>query len=101
MGVEQHERNGSPNVSLVEREAVAMARSLRSEDEGKRIVNPDGAVIGSVAVVRDGNAYVRPKSGLLKGWSSWISGPQCEGSLFPLDYGAVVGVEEETVVVDR
>lgn len=100
MGVEQHEHSESPNVSLVKREAVAMTRSLRSADEGKRIVSPDGAVLGSVAAVRDGNVYVRPRSGLLEGWSSWICGPQCEGSLFPLDDRAVVGVESEAIVVD-
>jgi hypothetical protein len=77
-----------------------MARPLRSEDEGKRIERPDGAVIGSVATVRGETAYVRPKSGLLKGWSSWICDPQCDGKLFPLDSGVVVGVEEGAVVVD-
>ena len=77
-----------------------MARPLQSEDEGKRIVGPDGTVIGSVATVRGDTAYVRPKSGLLKGWSSWICDPQCDGELFRLDSGAVVGVGEGAVVVD-
>jgi hypothetical protein len=77
-----------------------MARPLRSEDEGKQIVGPDGMVIGSIAAVEDERAYVRPKSGLMEGWSSWICGPQCEEKSFPLDNGAVLDVTDGTVVVE-
>ena len=76
-----------------------MTRSLRSEDEGKRVVRPDGDVIGSVAAVEDDTVYVRPKPGLMKGWGSWICGPRCDGKTFPLGRGVVVDVERETVVV--
>jgi hypothetical protein len=77
-----------------------MARPLRIEDEGKAIVARSGAVIGSVAAVEDGTAYVRPAPGLMEGWSSWICGPPCDGRTFPLDGDAVVDVDGESVVVE-
>jgi hypothetical protein len=77
-----------------------MARSLRVEDEGKRVARPNGSVLGSIATVEDGIAYVRPKSGLMDGWSSWICGPPCDGAAFPLDHGVMVDVDGEVVIVE-
>lgn len=77
-----------------------MARSLRSEDEGKQIVGPDGAVIGSIETIRGDTAYVRPRPGLMEGWSSWICSPHCEKKVFPLDRDVVVDVTDGAVVVE-
>lgn len=76
-----------------------MTAPLRRDDEGKRVVGPDGSVLGSVATVEDGFVYVVPKPGLMDGWSSWICGPPCDEA-FPLDQAVVVDVQDEAVVVE-
>ncbi|WP_435073020.1 PRC-barrel domain containing protein [Halorubrum sp. HHNYT27] len=78
-----------------------MPRSVGIEDEGKQIMSADGSVIGWITVVEeDGTAYVRPKPGLMEGWSSWICGPECCEEAFPLDRGTIVDVDDEAVVVE-
>jgi hypothetical protein len=94
-----HETDVSAAGSAARREAIAMARTLRRDDEGKRVVSPDGSVLGAVATVEDGLVYVAPKPGLMDGWGSWICGPSCDEA-FPLDRDVVVDVQDETVVVE-
>lgn len=70
---------------------------LRSNDEGKKLVTPDGSVLGRVTRIRDGTVYVRPKEGLLVGCGSWIS---CrEDDTFELDCSQVRKITETAVLL--
>lgn len=77
-----------------------MVRAFRVEDEGKQVVTSDGDVVGAVVRVREGNADVRPKPGLLQGCGSWITGPWDETDLFRLDGRTVERITDEQVVLD-
>lgn len=77
-----------------------MVRAFRLEDEGKQVVTPDGDVVGAVVRVREGNADVRPKPGLLQGCGSWLTGSWDEVDLFRLDSRTVDRITDEQVILD-
>lgn len=77
-----------------------MVQEFEPEDEGKRVVTTDGSVVGSVVEIRDGEAYVLPRPGLLDGCGSWITGTWSEKRAFSLDQRNVDAVREDEVVLD-
>lgn len=77
-----------------------MVRAFRLEDEGKQVVTSDGDVVGEVVQVREGNADVRPKPGLLQGCGSWITAPWDKMDLFRLDGRTVDRITDEQVILD-
>ncbi|MFB6142829.1 MAG: PRC-barrel domain containing protein [Halorientalis sp.] len=78
-----------------------MIEAFTPADEGKRVVTADGTVVGSVVRVEAGDAYVRPRPGLLLGCGSWISCPWDEDEPFALERAAVSTVRESEVVLER
>ena len=74
-----------------------MDHHFTSEDRGKRVVTHDGAVIGSIERIEDGEAYVRPKAGLLGGCGSWITDTKRETQTFPLDGTEVARITDTEI----
>lgn len=77
-----------------------MIDRFRTEDEGKRVTTPEGDVVGSVVVVRGGDAYVVPTPGLLAGCGSWLTGTWEDCDVFTLDPRRVAAVEEDRIVIE-
>lgn len=70
--------------------------ALTRADHGKRVVTPDGAVVGHIACADDGTVHIRPCPGLLKNYGSLLTSCWHEDS-FRLDESAVTAVEEGVV----
>lgn len=60
-----------------------------AEDEGKRVVAPDGEVVGEVVRTEDGTAFVRARSDLLAGYGSRVTSCWDPSDVFALDESAV------------
>ncbi|WP_049980214.1 hypothetical protein [Halolamina rubra] len=58
-------------------------------DEGKRVVAPDGAVVGKVVRTEDGTAFVRALPELLAGYGSRVTSCWDPADVFALDESAV------------
>jgi len=69
-----------------------MPEQFESNDRGKRVVTAEGYVIGRIDHVEDGEAYVRPKPGLLGGCGSWITDPKTRLRTVPLNRRAVAAI---------
>lgn len=71
--------------------------SLREDDRGKRVLNPDGTVVGRLVGVENGRGYVRSELGLLEtlkarlGWSDPTEGAH------PLDEGSIAEITDDAV----
>ena len=50
-----------------------MIPDFAPEDEGKAVCTADGIPLGRIARVRNGEAFVEPKEGLLEGYGSLLS----------------------------
>jgi hypothetical protein len=77
-----------------------MSRAFTRRDEGKPVVTPRGETLGSVARTEAGEAHVCPRSELVAGWGSWLTGSLCRRETFKLDRTAVERITDEAVVVD-
>lgn len=55
------------------------------EDEGKRVVSPNGEVVGEVVRTENGTAFVRPQPELVAGYGSRLTGCWDPSELFALD----------------
>lgn len=77
-----------------------MTQTFSFEDAGKRVVTPDGDVVGSVVRVESGDAHVRPMPGVLAGYGSWMAGPWNERGVYRLDAGKIDRVTDDEVVID-
>ena len=75
-----------------------MTRPVTPSDEGKRVVTPDGDVVGTVVRVDARSVLVRPREELLRGCGSWIAGPWEGFETFELDSDNVVRVSDNEVV---
>lgn len=67
--------------------------------EGCRVLTADGAVVGHVDRVRDGEAFVRPVEGLLDGRGPWLGGQERAVGAFHLEREAVESVTAEAVAL--
>lgn len=74
-----------------------MSGDFKSKDRGKRIVTSEGDVIGSVDRIEDGEAYVRPKRGILGGCGSWITDTKKAVRTFSLDRENVAEVTDTEI----
>ncbi len=75
-------------------------RQFRAEDEGKRVVAPDGSVLGEIARVRGEDVFVTPRSDLLRGCGSWLCGTWETVETFPLDPRTVSAIREDRIVLE-
>lgn len=76
-----------------------MPIQFTSTDEGKQVVTPGGTVVGRVDHIRDGTAYVTPRSGVLAGFGPRIGPALLEREAFPLDRGQVAALTDVAVVL--
>ena len=74
-----------------------MPGEFKSNDRGKRVVTSEGDVIGLVERIEDGEAYVRPKRGILGGCGSWITDPKTAVETFPLDRRVVAEITDTEI----
>ena len=74
-------------------------RYFSPDDAGKRVVTPDGDVVGDVELVRGGTAYVRPSPGLLDGYGSVLRSPWERDEPFRLDSQWVDSVTDDEVLL--
>lgn len=77
-----------------------MVRVFRPEDEGKPVVTKDGDVVGSIVRIDEGDAYVRPKSELLRGCGSWLTSSWDADGEYPLDRNEVASIHDTAVVIE-
>lgn len=59
------------------------------DDEGTCVVTADGEVVGEVVRIEDGTAFVRPRTELVVGYGSRLTGCWDPSDLFQLDETAV------------
>jgi hypothetical protein len=78
-----------------------MPGEFKPNDRGKRVVTSEGVVIGIVDRIEDGEAYVRPKRGILGGCGSWITDPKTVLETFPLDRQAVAAVTDTEIHLEE
>lgn len=76
-----------------------MSANFTPRDEGKRIVTGDGELVGFVARVRDGEAFVSPAPPLLAGYGSWLSCPWEKCEPFHLDGRQVSAVTDDAIIL--
>lgn len=76
-----------------------MIEEFTPADEGKHVVTSDGSVVGYVETIRDGTAYVQPRSGLLEGYGSWLTGCWDDESTVPLDKSEVDRVGDRAILI--
>jgi len=53
-----------------------MVRDFDSSDEGKRVMTADGDVVGTVEMIRGGNAHVKPDTGLSQSMRRRLGWPE-------------------------
>lgn len=75
-----------------------MSDTITRSDEGKRLLTPDGSVVGVVELVRDGTAFVRVDSELARSCPPWRDDP-CENVLYALDDAAIKAVTSEGISI--
>lgn len=75
-----------------------MSDTITRSDEGKRLVTPDGSVVGVVELVRGGTAFVRADPNLVRSCPPWREDP-CERVLYALDDAAVDSVTGEEIAL--
>ena len=76
-----------------------MSFPFTATDTGKPVVTTDGTVIGRVQEIRTGDAYVRPKEGLLEACGFWLANSIRSDDAFPLDQQRVESIEADRIVV--
>lgn len=76
-----------------------MHHRFTSADEGKPVITPDGDVLGEIARIRNGRAYVRPRPNLITGYGSWLAHCWTSHDAFRLADDAVAEVRPDAVLV--
>ncbi|MFC7203116.1 PRC-barrel domain containing protein [Haloferax namakaokahaiae] len=82
-------------------DAMASETVFTDDDEGKRVVNPNGDDIGRVIEVRHGVAYVDPDPGITDTLKSKLGWGDSDEESYRLDNENVETVTDDTVRLKR
>lgn len=75
----------------------SMTGRLTRADDGKRVVTPDGDVVGYIECADDGTVHVRPCPEFVEHYGSLLTSCWDPTERFQLDESAVTAVEESAV----
>lgn len=75
----------------------SMSGALTPADDGKRVVTPEGQVVGHIECADDGTMLVRPCPELLTNYGSLLTSCWDPDDAFRLDESAVDAVEDGAV----
>lgn len=79
-----------------------MARTTITEsDDGKRVVNADGEVVGLVSGVRDGTAYVDPDPGIAERVTARLGWDDVDDEDYPLEPSKIETITDEEIRLKR
>ena len=70
---------------------------LTQADEGKRVLNVDGTVVGRLVEVSDGRGYVAPDPGFVETIRAKIGWGDATADAHPLDEGSIEEITDESV----
>jgi hypothetical protein len=74
-----------------------MARRIRDDDIGKRVVNADGEKIGVISGIREGTAYVDADPGLGDTLRSKLGWGKIDEDDYPLKRSRIERINDEEV----
>ena len=70
---------------------------LSEDDQGKEVVDANGAKVGVVATVREGVAYVEPDPSMFDTVKSKLGWGDTDEDTYPLDNGDITAVNDDEV----
>ena len=79
----------------------AMCAEFTDEDEGKRVVNADGDVIGVVETVEAGTPHVAPDPGLTDTIKATLGWGDADEDTYALDEANVESITDDEIRIGR
>ncbi|WP_266074911.1 PRC-barrel domain containing protein [Haladaptatus caseinilyticus] len=76
-----------------------MTTAITKDDEGKRVVEADGAEIGVVADVRHGTAHVEAEPSVVEKMKQELSAGGSDENTYALSEDAIEKIEDDRVVL--
>lgn len=73
--------------------------SLTNDDEGKRVVEADGAEVGVIAAVRHGTAHVEAELSVVEKMKTELESGRNDENTYALSEAAIEKIEDDRVVL--